>query len=91
MFKKDAVSYDLKSLRIRFALYQGEQQVSEERELDINSTDSNASSRIYNQCLILKSGTTGALLELRVYDVDDSLNPIIKEIVTNKTLIERDF
>lgn len=89
--QKDAVSYDLKSLRIRFALYQGEQQVSEERELDINSTDSRPSSRIYNQCLILKSGTTGALLELRVYDVDDALNPIIKEIVTNKTLVERDF
>lgn len=89
--QKDAVSNDLKSLRVRLALYQGDNQVSEEKELDVNSADSDPTARIYNQCLTLKSGTTASLLELRVYDVDDPLNPIIKEIVTNKTLIERDF
>ena len=89
--QKDAVSYDLKKMRIRFALYEGDKIVSEEKELDIDRADADATSRIYNQSLTLSGGASASLLELRVYDVEDSLNPIIKETVTNKTLVERDF
>ena len=89
--QKDAVSYDVKKMRVRFGLYEGDKLVSEEKELDFDRADANAASRIYNQSLTLQSGVCGSLLELRVYDVEDSLNPLIKEIVTNKTLIERDF
>lgn len=89
--QKDAVSYDMKKMRIRYALYEGNKIVSEEKELDIDRADADATSRIYNQSLTLLNGVSASLLELRVYDVEDSLNPIIKEIVTNKTLVERDF
>lgn len=89
--QKDAVSYDLKKMKIRFALYEGDKMVSEEKELDIDRADADATSRIYNQSLTLSSGNNASLLELRVYDVEDNLNPIIKETVTNKTLVERDF
>ncbi len=89
--QKDAVSYDLKKMRVRFALYDGDIIVSDEKELDIDRAEADATSRIYNQSLTLSSGINSSLLELRVYDVDDNLNPILKETVTNKTLIERDF
>jgi hypothetical protein len=89
--QKDAVSYDMKKMRIKFAIYDGERMVSEEKELDIDRADSDATSRIYNQSLTLSNGVSSSLLELRVYDVEDSLNPILKETVTNKTLVERDF
>jgi len=89
--QKDAVSYDMKKMRIRFGLYDGDKLVSEEKELDIDRADADATSRIYNQSLTLSSGISASILELRVYDVEDSLNPLIKETVTNKTLIERDF
>ncbi len=89
--QKDAVSYDLKKMRVRFALYDGDKVVSDEKELDIDRADTDATSRLYNQNLTLSSGTNASLLELRVYDIEDSLNPIIKETVTNRTLVERDF
>lgn len=89
--QKDAVSYDMKKMRIKFAIYDGERMVSEEKELDIDRADADATSRIYNQSLTLSNGVSSSLLELRVYDVEDSLNPILKETVTNKTLVERDF
>lgn len=89
--QKDAVSYDIKKMRIRFSIYDGDKIVSEEKELDIDRADADATSRIYNQSLTLSNGVSASLLELRVYDVEDHLNPILKETVTNKTLIERDF
>ena len=91
LIQKDAVSYDMKKMRIKFAIYDGERMVSEEKELDIDRADADATSRIYNQSLTLSNGVSSSLLELRVYDVEDSLNPILKETVTNKTLVERDF
>ena len=89
--QKDAVSYDLKKMRIRFGLYDSDKLVSDEKELDIDRADTDATSRIYSQSLTLSSGVNASILELRVYDVEDNLNPIIKEKVMNKTLIERDF
>lgn len=91
LVQREAVSYDIKKIRIRFALYEGDGIVSEEKELDINKADADASSRLYSQSLTLNGGNTASLLELRICDVDDPLNPLIKATVTNKTLIERDF
>ena len=78
-------------MRIRFGLYDSDKLVSDEKELDIDRADTDATSRIYSQSLTLSSGVNASILELRVYDVEDNLNPIIKEKVMNKTLIERDF
>lgn len=91
LVQREAVSYDMKKMRIRFALYEGDKIVSDEKELDINKADADASSRLYNQGLTLNGGNTASILELRIYDVDDTLNPLIKATVTNKTLVERDF
>ena len=89
--QKEAVSYDTRKMRIRFALYEADRMVSEEKLLDIDRADADATSRIYNQSLTLAPGVSASLLELRIYDTDDSLNPILKETVMNRTLVERDF
>jgi hypothetical protein len=31
------------------------------------------------------------MLQLRIYDVEDKLNPLLKETVKNNTIIEQDF
>ena len=31
------------------------------------------------------------MLQLRVYDEEDCLNPLIREVVKNNTMIEQDF
>ena len=49
----------------------------------------NAAARIYDVDLTLLNTGSG-LLQLRVYDVSDNLNPLIKATVTDNTLIERD-
>jgi len=41
--------------------------------------------------LTLNKPTDANILQLRIYDVDDELNPLIKENVKNNTLIEQDF
>ena len=32
-----------------------------------------------------------SMLQLRIYDVDDKLNPLVRETVKNNTMIEQDF
>jgi hypothetical protein len=41
--------------------------------------------------LILNKSTTSTMLQLRIYDEEDMLNPIIRETVKNNTMIEQDF
>ena len=47
--------------------------------------------RVYEVSLRLVRPCSGGLLQLRVYDVEDPLNPLVKENVRNNTLVERDF
>ena len=44
-----------------------------------------------NVTLNLKESTSSSLLQLRVWDVETPLNPLIKESVKNNTFIEQDF
>ena len=47
--------------------------------------------RVFEVTLNLSKSVTSSVLQLRVYDVDDTLNPLIKETVKNNTMIEQDF
>ena len=75
---------------MRCAIYHGETIVSTEKTITLSSTNAdNAAARIYDVDLTLLNTGSG-LLQLRVYDVSDNLNPLIKATVTDNTLIERD-
>jgi hypothetical protein len=39
----------------------------------------------------LNQQVSASVLELRIYDVEDHLNPLIRETVKNSTMIDMDF
>lgn len=86
------VSVDRQERKISCGLYQGENLVSNEKIFTLSSTnDVDYNSRIYRIDLSLKKPVTDPVLELRIYDVDDRINPLIKMPANNRTLIEQDF
>ena len=88
----EAVSMDLQALTVRFALYDKDEPVTKEVTLTLDSPDvGNVDNRIYSVELVLNKQTSASVLQLRVFDVDDDLNAVIRENVKNNTLIERDF
>ena len=88
---KEAVGADFMERKIVMGIYYKDKLISEEKELIMNSTSTNSDERIVCQELTLTEQTTSSLLELRVYDADDRLNPLAISPVTNNTLIEQDF
>ena len=75
-------------------LFHGEEPVSTEKLLTLNSPDAvNINNRVYEVTMTLSKSVSGSMLELRIYDEDDAgrLNPIIRETVKNNTMIEQDF
>ncbi|MCC8115072.1 MAG: BREX-1 system phosphatase PglZ type A [Bacteroidales bacterium] len=69
-------------------------EVCQPQTVTLDSADAlNATSRVYEIILTLNTSVQASILQLRVYDKEDTdrLNPLLKENVTNKTLIENDF
>lgn len=90
LFQENAVSDSIKERTVRCAIYSGECIISNEKLLTLSSTNAdNAAARIFDVDLTLLQSGSG-LLQLRVYDIADNLNPLIKATVTDNTLIERD-
>jgi hypothetical protein len=90
LFQDDAVSQSIKERTVRCAIYSGETIVSNEKEVTLGSTNAdNPAARTFAVDLTL-TGSSSGILQLRVYDVTDNLNPLIKATVTDNTLIERD-
>ena len=61
------------------------------KEYVLNSTDALLDNRKVLVDLTLNQNIDAKVLQLRVYDVTDGLNPLIKENVTNNTLIGNEF
>ena len=57
----------------------------------LDKTDPSLDNRKIQVDLTLNKNVDAKVLQLKVYDVNDELNPLIKENVTNNTLIETDF
>jgi hypothetical protein len=90
LFQDDAVSQSIRECTVRCAIYSGETIVSNVKELTLGSTNAdNPAARTFAVDLTL-TGSSNGILQLRVYDVTDNLNPLIKATVTDNTLIERD-
>lgn len=86
----DAVSNDKKQRSVSYAIFEGDRMVSKEGTLLLSSTDVNPDSRKTAARLTLSQATTSNLLELRIWDPADPLNPLDTKNVTNNTLIDRD-
>ena len=78
--------------KIVCCIYNGDEPVTREKELTLNSTDAtNLNNRVYEVTLNLNKSISASMLQLRIYDTDDRLNPLIRETVKNNTMIEQDF
>ena len=51
----------------------------------------NLNNRVFEVTLNLNKSVNASMLQLRIYDVDDKLNPLVRETVKNNTMIEQDF
>ncbi len=86
------VSRNEKELMISVALYSNNLLVSNESIISLSSASDIPSERTVKVELILSVDTPkNSFLKLKVYDVDDKLNPLIEELVQNNTLIQSDF
>ncbi|MEE1365246.1 MAG: PglZ domain-containing protein [Muribaculaceae bacterium] len=92
LFQNDAVSAEIKARDIIVAIYCNDEKVTNDMVLSIDSTDAEVmQNRLYDINLTLNQNVSSGILQFRVYDKEDLLNPLIKETVTNNTLIEQDF
>lgn len=91
MLQTEAVSMDMKERPIRVALYHNDVPVTPVKEILLDKTDPSLDNRKIQVDLTLNKNIDAKVLQLKVFDATDELNPIIKENVTNNTLIENDF
>ncbi len=91
MLQTEAVSMDMKERQIRVALYHNDVPVTPVKDLLLDKTDPSLDNRKIQVDLTLNKNIDAKVLQLKVFDATDELNPIIKENVTNNTLIENDF
>lgn len=92
LIQTEAVSMTVMERKVTCCIYDGDKPVTVEKEVLLNSTDSqNLNNRVFEMSLVLNSTVSSSMLQLRVWDSDDKLNPLIKETVKNNTIIEQDF
>lgn len=92
LIQSEAVSMTIMERKVVCQVFNGDEPVTTEKELLLNSTDSaNINNRVFEITLNLNKSVSSSVLQLRIYDVDDKLNPLIKETVKNNTMIEQDF
>ena len=91
LLQTDAVSMEMKARTIKVALYYNDMAVTPVKEYVLNNTDALLDNRKVLVDLTLNQNIDAKVLQLRVYDVTDDLNPLIKENVTNNTVIPNEF
>lgn len=91
LLQTDAVSMEMKERVVTCALYDGEEPVTPIKTYTLDKTSPSLDDRKIQVDLTLNKKVGNKVLQLRVYDSKDTDNPLVKENVTNKTLIENDF
>ena len=92
LIQSEAVSMTVMERKVVCQVFNGDEPVTSEKELLLNSTDAaNLNNRVFEVTLNLSKSVSSSVLQLRIYDVEDKLNPLIKETVKNNTMIEQDF
>ncbi|MBQ9588230.1 MAG: PglZ domain-containing protein [Bacteroidales bacterium] len=91
LIQSDAVSMEVQGRTIVCGIYNNDELLTAVKEIVMDSSDGNAQNRFFDVELTLNKPTDASILQLKIYDVEDDLNPLIKETVKNNTLIEQDF
>ncbi|WP_420378797.1 BREX-1 system phosphatase PglZ type A [Gilvibacter sp.] len=92
ILQENEVSRLEKERTIKVGLYKDTELVSNEEEILLNATSESPRERISRIELTLSAAASSeSFLKLKIFDIEDSLNPIIEERVQNSTLIQPDF
>lgn len=92
ILQESKVSRAEKELTISVGLYKDLDLVSNEQTIRLNSVDEAPSERIHRvELTLITEYAKEAFLKLKIFDVEDKLNPLIEELVQNNTLIQTDF
>ncbi len=91
LLQTDPVSMEYRERTITVGLYNNDVPVSPIKTILLDKTDTSLENRKYLVDLTLNQNVDSKVLQLKVYDETDQLNPLLKENVTNKTLIDNDF
>lgn len=92
LIQSEAVSMTVVERKVVCQVYQGDTPVTGKQTIMLDSADTiNLNNRVYEVVLILNHSVHSGMLQLRVYDEEDCLNPLIREVVKNNTMIEQDF
>ena len=91
LLQTEAVSMDMKERIVNVALYYNDEAVTPVKTIALDKTDPSLDNRKIQVDLTLNRNVDAKVLQLKIFDVTDELNPLIKENVTNNTLIENDF
>jgi hypothetical protein len=92
VLQKEAISKEFKERTVECAIFDGDVQVTKVQRIILNCIDAdNLAARINEISLALNKPTNSNSLELRIWDIDDKINPLYKKSVTNNTLIEPEF
>lgn len=93
LLQTEAVSMEMKERIVRVAVYYNDEPVTPIKDIVLDKTDLSLDNRKIQVDLTLNRNVEAKVLQLKVFDATDEqmLNPIIKENVTNNTLIENDF
>ena len=92
VIQSEAVSMTVMERKVVCQVFNGDEPVTAEKQLLLNSTDSaNLNNRVFEVILNLNKSVSSSVLQLRIWEEGDSLNPLIKETVKNNTMIEQDF
>jgi uncharacterized protein (TIGR02687 family) len=92
ILQEDEVSRLVKERTIIIGLYNESGLVSNDEKLLLNFTSESPSERMARIELTLAADAVSeTFLKLKIFDVDDMLNPLIEERIQNNTLIQTDF
>lgn len=92
ILQEDEVSRLVKERTINIGLYNESGLVSNDEKLLLNFTSESPSERMTRIELTLAADAVSeTFLKLKIFDIDDMLNPLIEERIQNNTLIQTDF
>lgn len=87
----EAVSMSYQERNILCGIYVNDELVSPLKSIMLDSTDEEmGASRIYTVDLTVNHSATSKIMQFKVFDAKDTLNPLICKNVINNTLIEQD-
>ena len=92
ILQENEVSRLEKERTIVIALYKETTLVSNTIDIVLSSTSEAPSDRLTNiELIVMAEFSNESIFKLKVFDIEDMLNPLIEELVINNTLLGQDF